>query len=124
MSLYETENNKLCIRCKLKEFVYVCSNCHPFTNFCVTCDNFVHTLPSKKNHKRTLMNPDFGSSSKGNNIQKNILNNNYNIQNEEINSNRDNYQPNQNNNQNNYSSGGELSSPRFNKDNNEYLYLD
>ena len=32
----ETEESKLCIRCKQKEYVYSCTNCHPFIKFCNT----------------------------------------------------------------------------------------
>jgi len=136
----EMEENQMCIRCKIKPFVYTCNNCHPFTNFCVACDNFVHTLPSKKSHKRTLVNPDFLNSGKGNsNAHKNIVDNIYNqhYQSEQQNDNNNNYndsQPrqlplsnrsstnnNQNNNQNdnqsnnqNYGSGSDLNNRNLN----------
>ena len=46
------ENNKKCERCKNKLADYICYNCEPIKNFCSKCDTVVHSLPSKRIHKR------------------------------------------------------------------------
>ena len=47
-------NNEICSRCKVKPVDVICNNCKILKSFCQHCDNFVHNLPSKKNHQRTL----------------------------------------------------------------------
>ena len=42
-----------CSRCRVKPVDVICNNCQILKYFCQHCDNFVHTLPSKKNHIRT-----------------------------------------------------------------------
>ena len=45
-----------CQRCQNKEASLQCMNCTSFRNLCQTCDTFVHSLPTKKNHNRLLVN--------------------------------------------------------------------
>lgn len=42
-----------CNRCKAKDTEMICNDCSPYSNFCVACDNYVHSLPSKRTHKRS-----------------------------------------------------------------------
>lgn len=48
--------NDLCQRCKTTSTEYICSDCKPINSFCSKCDSFVHTLPSKKQHRREFSN--------------------------------------------------------------------
>jgi hypothetical protein len=48
--------NHLCERCKSISVEYICSDCKPINSFCSKCDSFVHTLPSKKQHRREFSN--------------------------------------------------------------------
>ena len=41
---------EFCFRCKMKPPEYYCRCCDTF--LCLNCDNFIHSLPSKKKHKR------------------------------------------------------------------------
>jgi hypothetical protein len=45
----------LCLRCKNKEAVFNCLSCDSFKFLCTQCDNYVHSLPSKKNHRRNAI---------------------------------------------------------------------
>jgi hypothetical protein len=42
----------ICERCKNKYADFVCYICEPLKAFCSGCDTTLHSLPSKKNHKR------------------------------------------------------------------------
>ena len=45
-----------CERCQNKEATLQCMNCCSFRNLCQACDSFIHSLPTKKNHTRILIN--------------------------------------------------------------------
>ena len=45
-----------CMRCRSMDIEYICQVCQPINSFCSKCDSFVHTLPSKKSHKREILN--------------------------------------------------------------------
>jgi hypothetical protein len=47
--------NITCERCKHEKADYECKFCRPINTFCNKCDLFIHSLPSKKNHKRDLI---------------------------------------------------------------------
>lgn len=47
-----------CLRCKNKEPSFACMLCDKFKFLCSQCDCYVHSLPSKKNHKRTAINKE------------------------------------------------------------------
>ncbi len=60
---------QVCERCAIKEAEVHCPSCQPLKNFCNSCDINVHTLVTKKSHKRdilkkvrTLDDLDFNSS--------------------------------------------------------------
>jgi len=50
----------------VKQYDVVCHDCQTFKFFCSHCDNFVHNLPSKKSHKRSLT-LDMSTSANNNN---------------------------------------------------------
>ena len=43
-----------CSRCKVKTVEATCESCTTFNAFCQQCDASVHSLPSKKSHKRNF----------------------------------------------------------------------
>lgn len=45
-----------CHRCSLKPIELICYECNPSNSFCRNCDATTHSLPSKKNHKRDIVN--------------------------------------------------------------------
>lgn len=47
-----SDNYITCERCKVKKALFVCNQCNPLHNFCSQCDSSVHSLPSKRNHRR------------------------------------------------------------------------
>jgi hypothetical protein len=49
------ETYEKCLRCKGKEAVFSCMLCESFKFLCTRCDSYVHSLPSKKKHKRTAI---------------------------------------------------------------------
>jgi len=55
--LYADNKEIPCGRCKSNDSELVCTNCDPqFKYACINCDNIIHSLPSKKNHKRVSVN--------------------------------------------------------------------
>jgi hypothetical protein len=48
----------ICSRCNAKEAMFNCLMCDSFKNLCNKCDNYLHSLPSKKLHKREALNVD------------------------------------------------------------------
>ena len=44
-----------CSRCKIKEAEITCAMCDPFRYFCNNCNEYVHSVPSKKFHVRRKM---------------------------------------------------------------------
>lgn len=50
------ELSSKCIRCKVKQGVIHCDECISGGIYCSSCDEYLHNLPSKKNHKRYLEN--------------------------------------------------------------------
>ena len=44
-----------CSRCKIKEAEITCAMCDPFKHFCSKCNEYVHSVPSKKFHVRRKM---------------------------------------------------------------------
>ena len=45
-----------CQRCLKNIISFKCKECTSFNNLCIRCDNIVHNIPSKQNHRRTLIN--------------------------------------------------------------------
>ena len=45
-----------CERCQNKDATLQCMNCCSFRRLCQSCDSFIHSLPTKKNHTRLLIN--------------------------------------------------------------------
>ena len=56
--------NFRCQRCKIKEIQLICSICSPFNFFCNSCDTTIHSLPSKKHHKREFYESQINNNSK------------------------------------------------------------
>jgi hypothetical protein len=54
----ETLSNECvtCVRCKLKQADFICEACDPYKHFCSNCDGYVHSLPSKREHNRMIIN--------------------------------------------------------------------
>jgi hypothetical protein len=48
-------NEIICERCKFQPGYYTCDTCQPLNIFCLKCDNYLHSLPSKKQHKRMAL---------------------------------------------------------------------
>ena len=46
---------QVCERCAIKEAEVHCPSCQPLKNFCNSCDINVHTLVTKKSHKRDIL---------------------------------------------------------------------
>lgn len=55
---FNNEEASLCNRCKAKETEMICNDCSPYSNFCSACDNYIHSLPSKRTHKRYDISPN------------------------------------------------------------------
>jgi hypothetical protein len=45
-------DKQICIRCNSKEAVFNCLMCDSFKTLCLKCDSYIHSLPSKRMHKR------------------------------------------------------------------------
>ena len=74
-----------CVRCKTRPVLFICSNCADLNNFCEQCDYYVHSINSKKSHRRShisnisneqLLNEN---SYSGQNFYANNRNNSYNL---------------------------------------------
>ncbi len=53
---YSDSKDVPCGRCKANDSEFICTNCDSqFKYTCVNCDNIIHSLPSKKNHKRSAV---------------------------------------------------------------------
>lgn len=51
------EKENLCHRCKTQKGLIHCDECIKGGFYCESCDNYLHSLPSKKEHKRYLEEP-------------------------------------------------------------------
>jgi hypothetical protein len=51
----EVREIEYCSRCKMKEADVQCNSCSPFYFFCRSCDEYVHSMSSKKSHDRNLI---------------------------------------------------------------------
>jgi len=61
----------LCHRCSKKPIELICYECNPANSFCRNCDATTHSLPSKKNHKRDIVNFIFQNEQQK--LQKEIM---------------------------------------------------
>jgi len=52
------ENENVCSQCRIKQAVYSCYSCGPFSILCASCNNNIHLSKSKLNHVRELINLD------------------------------------------------------------------
>ena len=84
---------EICNRCKVKVADFKCEDCLQL--FCVGCDSYLHSLPSKMGHKRIFININFKQ------IPENLIDNNKNYINENTNDNSLNKKDNDDNNINN-----------------------
>ena len=75
--LYPETKEIPCGRCKSNDSELLCTNCDPqFKYCCLNCHNIIHSLPSKKNHKRTsVANLEPPLSYKFNNDKSQSVNN-------------------------------------------------
>ena len=78
---------EICNRCKVKVADFKCEDCIQF--FCVGCDSYLHSLPSKIGHKRIFININF-KQIPDNLIDNNKINNNKNTIDNSLNK-KDNY---------------------------------
>ena len=53
----DTNSVSLCARCKQKPSDFKCDECLPGGTYCANCDGYLHSLPSKRTHNRTIINP-------------------------------------------------------------------
>ena len=53
----DTNSISLCARCKQKQSDFKCDECLPGGTYCANCDGYLHSLPSKRTHNRTIINP-------------------------------------------------------------------
>lgn len=51
-----TRKEALCHRCNANPIELICYECSTSNSFCRNCDTIIHSLPSKKNHKRDIAN--------------------------------------------------------------------
>ena len=57
-----SKSNRKCQRC-LKQYVqFICESCQPLNLFCKSCDDFVHSLVSKRDHIRFSYEDTFPNS--------------------------------------------------------------
>lgn len=56
-----------CGRCQQNTAEFSCVACEPFRIYCSKCDNYLHSLPSKKTHIRTPL-----KDTKGEEINKSV----------------------------------------------------
>ena len=84
---------EICNRCKVKVADFKCEDCLQL--FCVGCDSYLHSLPSKIGHKRIFININFKQ------IPENLIDNNKNNINKNTNDNSLNKKDNDDNNINN-----------------------
>ena len=78
---------EICDRCKIKIADFKCEDCIQF--FCVGCDSYIHSLPSKIGHKRIFININFKQIPNNiidnkNNINENIIHNSLNKKDNDI----------------------------------------
>ena len=52
----DTNSISLCARCKQKQSDFKCDECLPGGTYCANCDGYLHSLPSKRTHTRTIIN--------------------------------------------------------------------
>lgn len=73
-----------CQRCLTKPVSFQCTVCTSYRNLCTRCDNIIHNISSKQNHRRIAINQTIFQQEE-NNQDKNILENNKNLNNSAIN---------------------------------------
>lgn len=52
-----TNTISLCSRCKQKQSDFKCDECLQGATYCANCDGYLHSLPSKRTHTRTIITP-------------------------------------------------------------------
>lgn len=62
-----------CSRCKIKEAEITCAMCDPFRYFCSNCNEYVHSVPSKKFHVRRKLQEKLLESINNNPINESRL---------------------------------------------------
>lgn len=70
-----------CERCKINSIDFICIDCKPINFFCTKCDSIVHTLPSKKQHKREYYENKNKIRIQDQQIEQNQQENNFNVEN-------------------------------------------
>ena len=48
--------NSPCHRCNINQIELICYDCSPMNSFCRNCDSSTHSIPSKRHHKRDIVN--------------------------------------------------------------------
>ena len=75
ISNIETDIKNICNRCRVEVGEFICSDCSNFNIFCLNCDNYIHSLPSKRNHKRVPYKNSMNSNIINSVTQDNTINN-------------------------------------------------
>ena len=74
---------EICQRCLSKPISFQCTVCTSYRNLCTRCDNIIHNISSKQNHRRIAFNQTINNQE---NIEENkIIENNKNLNNSAIN---------------------------------------
>ena len=71
----DSEIKNICNRCRVEMGEFICSECSPFNIFCLNCDNYIHSLPSKRNHSRVPFKNSINSNIINSTTQDETLNN-------------------------------------------------
>ena len=65
---------EICQRCLSKPISFQCTVCTSYRNLCTRCDNIIHNISSKQNHRRIAFNQTINNQE---NIEENkIIENN------------------------------------------------
>ena len=62
---------EMCQRCLSKPVSFQCTTCTSYKNLCTRCDNILHSLASKQNHRRIAFSPKNLNEEEPNNINTN-----------------------------------------------------
>jgi hypothetical protein len=61
----------ICNRCHAKEAMFNCLMCDSFKTLCSKCDSYIHSLPSKRQHKRQPLDGSDNTKSVSMTVQPN-----------------------------------------------------
>ena len=61
---------EICQRCLSKPISFQCTVCTSYRNLCTRCDNIIHNISSKQNHRRIAFNQTINNQE---NIEENKI---------------------------------------------------